>query len=116
MLLFLSFMHASPVPWKVLASHLGVGVLTKGWTLDVVWPPHSEQSRSFVVDVVFDSPFSSIPVVQLGITGFDIDQRESARLTLKAENITESGFQAVISTWENTRVFAVEFHWLAIGP
>lgn len=107
-------MHASPVPWKVLSSHLGVGVLTQGWTLDIVYP-HSENSRHFAVDVAFDSPFSSIPVVHLGLTGFDIDRRESARVTLKAENITESGFQAVISTWNASRVFSVEFHWLAIG-
>jgi hypothetical protein len=55
-------------------------------------------------------------VVQLGLTGFDMDQRESSRITLKAENITESGFQAVISTWASSQVFAVEFNWLAIGP
>lgn len=67
------------------------------------------------MDVVFDSSFASIPVVHLGLTGFDIDRRESARITLKAENITPSGFQAIISTWNASRIFAVEFHWMAIG-
>lgn len=67
------------------------------------------------MDVAFDSLFSSIPVVHLGLTGFDIDRRESARITLKAENITPSGFQAIISTWNASRIFAVEFHWMAIG-
>ena len=111
---FPAFMHASPVPWKVLSSCVGVGILTPGWTLDIVYP-HSENSRSFAVDVAFDSPFASIPVVHLGLTGFDIDRRESARITLKAENITASGFLAIISTWNASRLFAVEFDWLAIG-
>jgi hypothetical protein len=107
-------MYSSSVPWKVLSSNVGVGILTEGWKLDVVYPD-SEQSRSFVLDVVFDSPFSAVPVVNLGLTGFDLDRRESSRLTLKAENVTEFGFQAVITTWETSRVFSVEFQWLAIG-
>ena len=63
----------------------------------------------------FATPFLAPPVVQLGLTGFDMDQRDSARLTVKAENITPSGFLATIATWADTRVFAVEFQWLAIG-
>jgi hypothetical protein len=49
------------------------------------------------------------------LTGFDIYQLESAQLTVKVGHITESGFQAVIATCFTTRVFAVEFSWLAIG-
>jgi hypothetical protein len=104
----------SPIPWKVLASNVGVGVLTDGWTLDV--PDPAADSREFIVDIVFASPFAVAPVVQLGLTGFDIDQRDTSRITLKAESITASGFQAVIATWAATRVYAVEFNWLAIGP
>jgi hypothetical protein len=47
--------------------------------------------------------------------GFDIEQRDSRRITLKAEQVCEAGFQAVVSTWASTRVYAVEFNWLAIG-
>jgi hypothetical protein len=108
-------MYSPTVPWQVLSSRVGVGVLTEGWNLDVT-APQTEGSRSFTVDIAFASSFSSVPVVQLGLTGFDMDQRESSRITLKAENITESGFQAVISTWASSQVFAVEFNWLAIGP
>lgn len=73
-------------------------------------------TRTFITDIAFASSFSSVPVVQLGLTRFDLDQRDSARITLKAENISTTGFQAVISSWAATRVFAVEFNWLAIGP
>ncbi len=107
-------MHSAALPWKVLSAHAGVGILTEGWTLDTVCAETGD-TRSFITEIAFATPFASIPVVQLGLTGFDLDQRDSARITLKAENITAEGFQAVISTWAATRVFAVEFNWLAIG-
>jgi len=107
-------MYSNSIPWKVLSSHVGTGILTEGWSL--AEPTDSDSPRTFIVDVYFDSPFYATPVVQLGLTGFDIDQRDSARLSLRAENITLDGFQAIISTWDATRVFSVEFNWLAIGP
>ncbi len=107
-------MYSAPIPWKILSATHGAGVLTPAWNLaDPVALP--EEGRFFVVDVVFASSFASAPVVHLGLTGFDVDQHESARLTVKVGQITESGFQAVISTWSTTRVYAVEFSWLAIG-
>jgi hypothetical protein len=104
-------------PWKVLSAQVSVGVLTEGWQLNVVNHAGEDAPRicNFLVEVPFDSPFASPPVVQLGLTGFDIDQRDSARLTLKAENISSSGFQAVITTWADTRVYGVDFQWFAIG-
>ena len=108
-------MNTSSLPWNVLSSQVVVGVLTEGWSLTEV-EPDAEPVRSFTIDVSFVSPFSSVPVVQLGLTGFDIDQRDSGRISLKAENITEFGFQAVVSTWATTRVYGAEFQWLAIGP
>jgi hypothetical protein len=114
MLLYGVRMYSSAVPWQVLSSNVGVGILTPGWTLDVVYPDFAEP-RNFVFEVVFDFPFAFVPVVHLGLTGFDMDRRESSRITVKAENVTESGFQAVISTWDASRVFSVEFNWLAIG-
>jgi hypothetical protein len=104
-------------PWKVLSAQVSVGVLTEGWRLNVIDQAEGDAPRfcNFMVPVSFDSPFSSPPVVQLGLTGFDIDQRDSARLTLKAENITTSGFETTITTWADTRVYGVEFQWFAIG-
>lgn len=104
----------SHIPWNILSSTVGVGILTEGWTLaEPVTEP--DTARSFVVEVVFDSAFSATPVVQLGLTGFDLDQRDSGRVSLKTGAITRFGFQAIISTWSTTRVYAVEFNWLAIG-
>ncbi len=108
-------MHSSPVPWKVLSSRVGVGILTEGWTLHTAESNAGEESRCFRVDVDFASAFSSVPVVQLGITGFDIDERDTARITLNAAQITQTGFQVEVWTWAGTRVYAVEFNWFAIG-
>ncbi len=109
-------MYSSSVPWKVLSSHVATSVLTEGWSLADIEPAAEDDIRTFAVTVAFDSPFLSVPVVQLGLTGFDIDQRDSSRISIKADGITESGFQALITTWAKTRVYAVEFNWLAIGP
>ena len=106
-------MHSPHVPWQVLSSTVGAGILTEGWSLAT--EAESDAARSFSIDIAFASSFQSVPVVHLGLTGFDLDQRDSGRITLKAEQITESGFTAVISSWAATRVFAVEFNWFAIG-
>ena len=108
-------MQFPTVPWQVLSAKVCVGIHTENWTLAEL-EPDPDAARSFWVDVAFDSPFLSAPVVQVGLSGFDIDQRDSARITLKVETITETGFQAVIATWASTRVYSVEFNWLAIGP
>lgn len=105
-------MYSSSLPWKVLSSNASVGVVTEGWNLA---EPSEEEIRKFIVDVIFDTAFTTVPVVQLGLSGFDIDQRDSARLSVKAEYISEYGFQAVITTWAGTRVYAAEFSWIAIG-
>ena len=101
-------------PWNVLSAQVGVGVLTDGWRLDVV-KPGADGRRCHEVEVSFATPFQSPPVVHLGLTGFDIDHRDSARLTLKAGYISSTGFVATIATWSDSRVFAVEFQWIAIG-
>lgn len=77
--------------------------------------PNAAESRTFVVEIVFATPFYTTPVVQHGLSGFDMDQRDSGRVTLMPEHITPQGFTASITTWATTRLYAVEFHWLAIG-
>ena len=54
-------------------------------------------------------------MIQLALTGFDHDQRTSGRIRLTATEVTTVGFTAVITTWRDTRVYGVDFGWLAIG-
>jgi hypothetical protein len=108
-------MNQLMVPWKSISASLQIGVLTEGWKLAEAPESGAEDSRYFTVPIHFSEPFSAPPVVHLGLTGFDIDQRDSERLSLRAVDISNTGFVAEISTWRDTRVYSVEFSWLALG-
>ena len=102
-------------PWKTLAATVHVGTQTEGWSLATPPDEHQDQTRVFRFDVYFSAPFETPPVVHLGLTGFDVDQRDAGRLTLAATDITTTGFTAEIATWRETRVYSVVFSWLALG-
>lgn len=71
--------------------------------------------RTFRTRITFDVPFGSTPVVHVGLTGFDIDNCDTARLKLDTAAISPDGFDVSISTWMNTRVYQVSISWLALG-
>jgi hypothetical protein len=107
-------MTSDLLPLKILSSTVGVGILTDGWNLAEPYED-GDDARCFTTEVTFASPFSAPPVVHLGLSGFDVDQHTSARITLKAEAISETGFLVRVSTWRASRVYSAEFNWLAIG-
>jgi hypothetical protein len=109
-------MNSSLTPWKVLSGSLTLGHETEGWSLADHAPWGEDSVRTFTLPVSFASGFADVPVVQMALTGFDIDQRHTARISTRATNITAEGFLAEITTWADTRVYAVELGWLAIGP
>lgn len=102
-------------PWKILSENVCVGVLTEGWNLAGTEGGDEEGWRSFTFEVVFSSPFYNAPLVNLGLTGFDMDKHQSSRINLLPVEITSTGFKAQISTWRDTQVYSVSFSWLAIG-
>jgi hypothetical protein len=108
-------MNSSMLPWKSLAASLQVGVLTAGWNLAEPPLDGAEDARVFRYTVHFATAFEAPPVVHLGLTGFDIDQRDSGRLGLRATEITTTSFVAEISSWRDTRVYSADFSWLAVG-
>ena len=114
LLWFLASMSASHHPWQVLSARVGTGMLTPGWNLHEPEPSEAG-AREFRVEIPFATPFFKAPVVHLGLVGFDVDRADNGRISLRAEDITTRGFAAVIVTWASTRVYAVEFDWLAIG-
>ncbi len=107
-------MSDSYLPLKVISSAVCIGSETEGWTLDEP-AAEGDPERLFLFDVFFDTPFSAPPAVHLGVTGFDIDQCSSSRLSLTAVNVTGSGFQAQLRTWRSSRVYSVDFNWMAVG-
>ncbi|MCG8603119.1 MAG: H-type lectin domain-containing protein [Verrucomicrobiales bacterium] len=105
---------SNSLPLIALSSSVCVGHETEGWNLDET-ADESSEDRRFRWDVWFDAPFSSPPVVHLGLTGFDLDQCSSDRLRLSLVSVTEEGFQVELSTWRDSRVYSAGFQWLAIG-
>ena len=102
-------------PLKTLSATVHLGILTEGWNLTSPFVEGGGDIRVFRFQVYFGEPFDVSPVVHLGLAGFDIDQRDSGRLILNTTEITPAGFIAEISTWHETRVYAVAFSWLALG-
>jgi hypothetical protein len=102
-------------PWKSLSASLQLGALTAGWNLAEPPADDAEDVRVFRFTVFFAAPFDNPPVVHLGLTGFDFDQRDSSRLSLRAAEISTVSFVAEIATWRDTRVYSIEFSWLALG-
>jgi H-type lectin domain-containing protein len=106
-------MNTGIEPLSFLSGAESLGNAQQGWTLD-----HTEgvkEDRHFRTQVYFARPFRHAPVVQLGITGFDICNHDAARLTTSVANITAHGFEIVLSTWFNTRIWHVNVSWFAIG-
>ena len=101
--------------WKSLSATVNIGTLTDGWTLATPPAEADDQMRVFRFVVYFSAPFDAPPVVHLGLTGFDLDQRDAGRLMLTATEITGTGFIAEIATWRETRVYSAAFSWLALG-
>jgi hypothetical protein len=108
-------MNSDYIPWKILSATAQAGVLTEGWNLSES-PSDPETCRQFTLTIPFAYPFSYPPVVQVGLTSFDIDQGTSSRLTTTVTNITAEAFDVVFTTWQNTLVYSAQVSWLAIGP
>lgn len=83
-----------------------------GWTLlDVP----ADAARIFTHEVSFEQPFAVPPLVHLAISGLDVGNQDATRLRVKALDIGPGGFTIHVETWFNTRVWAVDVSWLAIG-
>jgi hypothetical protein len=71
--------------------------------------------RTFTGRVTFERSFDSPPVVQIGITGFDIDNGDNARLNVGITAVDGNGFDVELRTWYNSRLWSVDLNWIAIG-
>lgn len=107
-------MNPDYLPWNVLAAEVTVGIGSDDWCLDTV-SEEDAPDRTHDVEVSFSTPFAAPPVVHLGLTGFDLEQWSSSRLTLSVVTVSESGFTARLTTWRSSRVYRATFQWLAVG-
>lgn len=65
--------------------------------------------------IKFSEPFLTVPVVQVGLSLWDISNATNIRADLAAEKISEQGFDLVFRTWQDTQVARVRLNWTAIG-
>jgi len=63
----------------------------------------------------FRDAFVEPPMVQLGISMWDIDHAMNSRVDISAENVTAEGFEIVFRTWADTRIARIRADWMAIG-
>jgi hypothetical protein len=71
--------------------------------------------REARVAVAFSERFRNLPVVQVAMSMWDTDGETNQRADLRAEAITETGFEIVFRTWGDSRVARIRADWIAIG-
>ncbi|MDI3336785.1 H-type lectin domain-containing protein [Defluviimonas aestuarii] len=79
----------------------------------VMWTGNGPREHRHTV--VFSEAFSSPPVVQVGISMWDMDQKTNLRADISADSVGPKGFEIVFRTWGDTRVARIRADWLAIG-
>lgn len=65
--------------------------------------------------VEFSEAFSTQPMVHVSLSMWDMGNDSNARGDIRAENVTETGFDLVFQTWSDTRIARASASWLAIG-
>jgi hypothetical protein len=66
-------------------------------------------------EVTFSEPFASIPIVIVGMSMWDLDQKTNQRADLSAQDVNGQGFTLIFKTWGDTRVARVRAGWTALG-
>lgn len=108
-------MSAPLTPWKTASAVVSLSQETPGWNLAAGDEEKPETPRTFSTRIEFAERFQWPPVVQAALAGFDLDQRDSARLSVAVNRVTATGFDLSVTTWATSRVYAVEVSWLALG-
>lgn len=67
------------------------------------------------VAVLFKEAFKFPPAVQVGLSLADMDVAHNIRTEVRAENITDGGFDLVFRTWGDSRIARIRMSWIAFG-
>jgi hypothetical protein len=71
--------------------------------------------RETRLNITFSETFRDVPVVHLAMSMWDTDGDTNQRADLRAEAITDTGFEIVFRTWGDSRVARIRADWMAIG-
>jgi hypothetical protein len=100
------------LPLSICSSVAKFGSDTEDFLLHIA---DGDGERAFRAHIDFVNPFAAPPLVHVSLSGFDIDNWDTARLRVHVEEISASGFDLVLTTWRRTKVYSAETSWLAIG-
>ncbi|WGI22642.1 H-type lectin domain-containing protein [Amylibacter sp. IMCC11727] len=78
-----------------------------------MWSGTGERERWMPVE--FSEPFKGIPSVFITLELLDLHSGANHRTVTVAENISETGFDAILRTWGDTRIARARAAWIAIG-
>lgn len=66
-------------------------------------------------EVSFSEPFSTPPSVHVSLSMWDVSNATMARMDVRAEEISATGFILVFRTWGDTKIARARASWRAIG-
>jgi hypothetical protein len=94
-------------------SHLQSGTFivnteTEGYTLNKL-----TGDRSVTKEVAFTKPFDKKPKVVLSVSSLDADSKSNVRYRIEAISVSRDGFTVKLSTWSDSKIFAVTGYWMA---
>ncbi|NQV89735.1 MAG: hypothetical protein HQ488_05405 [Parcubacteria group bacterium] len=73
------------------------------------------KARTHTVKIKYKEQFKKVLQVIPTIQRIDTDGNYSSRFEIKADNVTTSGFDLIIGTWEVTKIWDISVKWYAIG-
>jgi hypothetical protein len=81
----------------------------KGYDLD-----EGSQERSIVQSVKYPVKFNTTPNVVIGFCLVDHLNDADCRMKIKAENVTNQGFDVKLTTWSDSHVWSSSVCWIAV--
>lgn len=66
-------------------------------------------------EIRFSESYRMPPMVQVNLSLWDVDSATNVRADIKAEKVSNKGFELVFRTWGDTKVARVRMNWMAIG-
>ncbi|GMH37828.1 hypothetical protein BSKO_05701 [Bryopsis sp. KO-2023] len=78
------------------------------------WNAKQTAARERVIPIKFQIPYSSKPMVALGISGTDIDQRYNMRVNTEVQNLTNEGFDLKVGVWCNTYAYKLVITYFVV--
>lgn len=94
----------------IASGRVNGSTLSTDWNLDL-----GDGYREWVRHVTFGTPFLRAPRVSVSLAQLDNERLFNLRVNVFARNVTKSGFDLVVATWSETRLYSVGASWMAHG-